>query len=156
MANINETFPSKYLTAADLPEEGITVTITDVSVEKMKDGSAKFLILTRELEKGFVCNKTNAAAIAKLYGDESDDWERQRITIFPTYTDFGGEQVECIRVKPRKPKPVEATPAATLKPAPNGNGNPKVVRHPKPAEVKDAVRSREPGDDDFDEFEDNG
>ena len=104
MPKLSQLYPSKWLTAADLPEEGIIVTIVDVTIEKMTDGVEKPVLHFSEVEKGLVCNKTNAKAIEKMYGDDTDDWTDERISLFPTYTDFGGEQVECIRVKPKKPK----------------------------------------------------
>jgi hypothetical protein len=109
MAKLSQLFPSKWLKAADLPEEGIIVTIRSMDTEKMPDGAEKLVLYFDEVEKGLVLNKTNANAIEKMYGDETDDWEDERISLFPTFVDFKGEQTEAIRVKPKKPKPKLAT-----------------------------------------------
>ena len=67
-------------------------------------------------EKGVVLNKTNAAKISGLLGSkDTDDWHGCQIRIYATETEFGGETVECIRVKAAngaaKPKPQPVAPA---------------------------------------------
>lgn len=54
--------------------------------------------------KKLALNKTNGKVIAKLYGRDTDDWIGERITIFATTTEFGGETRDCIRVRPRRPE----------------------------------------------------
>ncbi len=106
MPSISNFYPAKWLTAADLSERGLVLTIGDVTLEKMSDGNEKPVISFVEHEKGLVCNKTNAKTIAKLYGDDTDDWSGQQITIYPTKVDFKGERVDAIRVNHKKPKPL--------------------------------------------------
>ncbi len=68
--------------------------------------------------KKLALNKTNGKTIAKLYGRDTDHWAGELITIYPTTTDFGGETVDCIRVKPDRPQRGESrrsTPAAERK-----------------------------------------
>ncbi len=115
MARLGEMFPSKYLKADDLPDEGIIVTIRSIDEEKMTDGQMKHVLYFDEVEKGLVLNKTNATIISKLYEDDTDGWEDERVTLYPTYIDFKGEQVNSIRVKPKKPVPAikKAKAAAT-------------------------------------------
>ena len=49
-------------------------------------------------------NVTNSHRIAINLGtDEMDDWAGRSITIYPTMTEFGGKQVDCIRVKEEMP-----------------------------------------------------
>ncbi len=108
MPSISNFYPSKWLTAADLPEEGLVLTIGDVGLEKMIDGQEKPIINFVEHEKGLVCNKTNAKTIANLYGDETDDWQGHKICLYPTEVDFKGERKDAIRVKNKKPKEVKA------------------------------------------------
>ena len=50
-------------------------------------------------EKGLVLNKTNANNIAYVYGDETDDWRGQEITLFEAMVDFQGKTVPAIRVR---------------------------------------------------------
>lgn len=137
-----DMFPSKYLVANDIPKEGMDVTILHVEEEKMRDGKPKPVIFFDELEKGMVCNVTNWKAIAALHGDESDDWTDQRITLYPSVTTFDEEEVDCIRIKKKIPKP-------TVAPAKEG-------KRSKATKVADegfqgAAASREPGNDDGDD-----
>ncbi len=113
MPSINNFYPNKWLTASDLPEEGQVFTILDVSLEKMTDGVEKPVIHFSDEDKGLVCNKTNAKTLAKLLGDDTDDWENQKITLYPTEVDFKGERVDAIRVRNKKPKAAKA-PAAMV------------------------------------------
>lgn len=55
-------------------------------------------------QKKLALNKTNGKAIAALYGKDTDDWAGKLIAIYPTTTEFGGETVDCIRVRPQRPE----------------------------------------------------
>jgi hypothetical protein len=126
-------FPNKYLAAADLRGKDVTLTIFALKSETLKtsDGDEpKWTMHFSEMQsrapaerKRLVLNKTNAKTIAKLLGTETDDWLGQRITLFGTTCQAFGETVECIRVRPQRPRQVHAAPA------------------------HDPVPEREPGDD---------
>ena len=125
--NINEAYPSKYLKAADLPDEGSQVaTIESVSVEEIgRDKESKLVVSFSDIDKGLICNKTNARTIARALGsEECDDWVGRRIALYRTEVEFGGDMYDAIRVKPArtaadfiKPKAVGAA-AAKKKAAP--------------------------------------
>lgn len=70
-------------------------------------------------------NKTNAKTIARLYGNNPTAWIGKLITLFPSQTSVGGEDVDCIRVR---------------------NEAPKKAKKPAPA-AAEAPTEREPGDD---------
>lgn len=111
--NAGKLFPSKWLTAADLEDEDMVVTIKSLETESIGqkgDEEDKPVLYFRELAKGLVLNKTNVTTIAKLLGDETNDWYGKKITLFPTQVDFQGKQVDAIRVKSKLPKekPVRA------------------------------------------------
>ncbi len=127
-----DIFPSKYLAASDVPDEGCVLTINHVEEEKMRDGKPKPVIYFDEAEKGMVCNVTNWKVLEQLYGDESDDWAGERIQLYVGETTFDGDVVACIRVKNRKPK---VTPAK-----PNGAKAQKIGQKPEGA-VDAVVRS---------------
>ncbi len=101
--NKNDIFPSKYLSAADLPDEGMVVTCKDVTVERMQDGAEKPIMSFHEPVKDMIVNVTKWNTIAKMYGDESDDWRGKRLSIRPGEIKFKGEMVACIDVSKRKP-----------------------------------------------------
>lgn len=99
--NINESFPSNYLKASDLGTGQPVVTIDRVEYEAVgRDREMKAVIYFEGKEKGVVLNKTNARKITDLAGSpETDEWKGFKIRLFATTTEFGGETVECIRVK---------------------------------------------------------
>lgn len=74
-------------------------------------------------EKKLALNKTNGKTIATLYGTETDNWAGRWITIYPTTTEFGGETVDCIRVRPQVP---QAKPNGKS----SGNGNGRTAKAP--------------------------
>jgi len=106
--NIDQAFPSKYLKASDLPEDGVAVpfTIAEVTTEEIgKDRQVKPVIRFKGQEKTFVANKTNCNTIAKALGSrDTDDWEGKTILLYATEVQFGDEMVESIRVKLKQVK----------------------------------------------------
>jgi hypothetical protein len=115
---ISEVFPSKYLTAADLNGKPYTLTIRTVTLEEMithdNKRVQKPVAWFEQAQKGFVMNSTNAHIIVALYGDSTDDWTGQRITIYPTKVKAFGSMQDCIRVReeiPAQPKPAVAAQA---------------------------------------------
>lgn len=129
MANINDAFPSKYLTAADLKGRSVTVTIANASIEQIGQGAdkgPKIVLTFIGKQKSFVCNKTNAKVIAQLHGDDTDDWLGKSITIAPREVEYQGNMVWSIRVSlvaPAAAAPAKAAPkakaAATAAPVDN-------------------------------------
>jgi hypothetical protein len=110
--NINQAFPSKFLKASDLNDTALNVTIKSVKMEQVgQDGDIKPVVYFEQQPKGLVLNKTNTRKIVNIAGTaETDEWTGTVVQIYPTETEFGGETVECIRV--REPKKVK--PAATV------------------------------------------
>ena len=105
--NINDAFPSKYLKASDLPEEGSQeFTIEKIQIEEIgRNKEKKPVIYFEEDHKGLVCNKTNARTIAKVLGtEEFEDWTGKSISLYRAEVDFQGEMVESIRVKSKTAK----------------------------------------------------
>ena len=133
---LNEAFPSNFLKAADLNGQSVTVTIDNVTSEELgqgRDKEQKLCIAFRGKEKKLICNKTNAGTIAKIYGDDTDAWIGQRITIAPREVEFQGAMVWAIRVslaKPGTPAPAPTTARAAqpraveeVMPSDNDGGN---------------------------------
>lgn len=107
---VKDVFPSKYLKVDDLEDNDWNVTIARTVLEDIGQGESKqtkLVIYFDGIDKGFVCNKTNASVIEKLYGDETNDWKGKRITLWPNHdVQFKGEIVSAIRVRAKAPKPV--------------------------------------------------
>ena len=98
--NVNDVFPSKYLKASDLGQSNVVVTMSHSELEDVgQDGELKPVLYFKGKTKGLVLNKTNANAIASMYGPEMDNWSERQITLFATQTDFAGKIVPCIRVR---------------------------------------------------------
>jgi hypothetical protein len=116
---ISTAFPSSYLKHDELNGVDMILTIKSVSVEEIGQGDdkeTKPIVYFHETDKGLALNKTNAAIITELYGDETDDWEGKRISLFKDKTNFAGKRVDCIRVRDKVP--ASASPAAAPRSAP--------------------------------------
>ena len=98
--NVDDLYPSKYLSANDLQGKEPTVTITQITMEKMTDGQIKPCIFVNNRPKGIILNKTNAMSISQLYGKNTDGWIGTKIKLVKVWTDFQGKPVEAIRIVP--------------------------------------------------------
>lgn len=96
--NINNSFPSNYLKAADLQGKRITLTIREVTVENVgKDD--KPIVYFEGKEKGLCLNKTNSITITEIAGTpETDNWTGTKIVLFSAKVDFQGQRVDAIRI----------------------------------------------------------
>jgi hypothetical protein len=98
-----------YLFAFDLQGKDCTLTIERVTGGEIKGTggkkSKKPLCYFKEGrdKRPLGLNSTNCKAIAAMYGNDTANWAGKRITIYPTTTNFGGETVDCIRVRPGIP-----------------------------------------------------
>ena len=113
---MSEAFPSKWLRHVDLKGRTVQVIIDTVVTEKVGD-DIKPVVYFRGKEKGLGLNKTNANAIVKAYGDDSDGWPGKGLELFPSTTEYMGDTVDCIRLRavqvqaapePMPPEPEES------------------------------------------------
>ena len=102
MAKIGDVFPSKWLKVEDLNGKRITVTIDRVEFEMVgQPAERKAVVYFKGKDKGLCLNKTNANSIHFITGsDDTDDWENERIVVFPSTTEYQGKRVGCIRIDP--------------------------------------------------------
>jgi len=108
MPSVNDSFPSRYLKAADLKGRTVEVEIMRVDLEEVGN-EEKLCAYFAGKEKGLVLNKTNATLIADSYGDDTDRWQGKKIILYPDKTQFNGRIVPCLRVRlPERPLPPEA------------------------------------------------
>jgi hypothetical protein len=114
---ISEVFTSKFLRAADIDRianaDGTAlVTIDRVEmVEIGQDQQEKPVVYFRDIDPGLVLNKTNAATLVGLIGNDTEEWEGKTVGLFTTEVDFQGKQTLAIRVRMRLPKQRAAKPA---------------------------------------------
>lgn len=105
-----------YIGAYALPEgEDMTVVMEFVQVQEVTGDKGKKdnrSVLHLSGQKPMILNATNSKSIAKLYGNYVEDWAGKPITLYAGTTKFGGEVVECLRIRPqvalKTPKPIAA------------------------------------------------
>ena len=95
---ISSAFPSKYLKAADLNGNQVSVVMSHVTMEDVGD-DIKPVLYVDGSEKGIVLNKTNGSAIADAYGDDTDSWHGRTIILFEAQVTFNNKTAGAIRVK---------------------------------------------------------
>jgi hypothetical protein len=97
-----------YMFAFDLQGKEWTLTIREVKggtvVGEGGKKSKKPICWFEKAEKPLALNSTNCKAIAGMYGNDVSAWVGKQVTLYPTTTTFGKETVDCIRIKPVKPK----------------------------------------------------
>lgn len=101
--HVDLLFPSKYLKAADLRGQHVTVIIEHITPRdelQMKGGKKekKPVVTLKGKDKKWVLNKTNAQAIAKVHGPKPSQWVGKPVVVFPTKAMFGGDEVDALRV----------------------------------------------------------
>lgn len=100
-----------YFGAYALPDgNDLTVTIKNVAREVVVSAGGKkeeCTVCHLAGQKPLILNATNGKTIAKLYGPYIEEWRGKQITLFASTTKFGGEVVECVRIRPAAPS---ATP----------------------------------------------
>jgi hypothetical protein len=98
----DEFFPSKYFKAFDL-EEPWTLTIATASKETFafngKESSKCVLSFYEQGAKALIVNATNWDAIAKLHGDDTDDWLNKKIQLYASKVKIDGEWKDSISVR---------------------------------------------------------
>ena len=61
----------------------------------------------QENQKPMILNVTNMKSIAKMYGPYIENWAGKRVQIYASTTKFGGDTVECLRVRKDPPEEVQ-------------------------------------------------
>lgn len=98
MVMLNDAFPGNWLKAGDLQGKEAPVIIASADIETVgKD--RKLVMFFRGKTKGMICNKTNAQRIALAYGEDTNAWIGQPITLYAEMVDFQGKATWGLRVK---------------------------------------------------------
>src|SRR5574343_1495388 len=97
-----------FLFAFDLNGKDVTVQIAsvvagEITGEKGKKNKKPVVSVVGK-EKRLGLNATNSKTIAAMYGNYTEKWIGEWITLYPTTTSFGSETFECIRIRPTKPR----------------------------------------------------
>ena len=112
--NIYSTDLFKYLAGDMIGQNQVTLTIVSVSIEDMNSGKggsqSKPCLHFKERDKMMVLNKTNATALAKELGPETDRWKGARITLEAPMIDAFGKQTRTLRITKVEPPDVSVKP----------------------------------------------
>lgn len=142
MPDYRTLFDKEFLYAFHLGGREVTVEIVRVRGGEVTGTGGKKnkkpLVYFRGKEKPLALNSTNAKTIASMYGNNTDDWIGKRVTLYPTTTNFGGETVDCIRIRPGAPRASaksesfdEHRPAPQREPGDDGDEPPPDVELPQ-------------------------
>ena len=104
MQNIMSMFKGQYLKAADIADEQpLKVVMTEVKQGPVGDKKEmKALLYFQGREEALVLNKTNAAFIAEMYGNNPTKWTGKEIVLVVRAVEFSGKTVPAIRVQAPK------------------------------------------------------
>jgi hypothetical protein len=131
----------EYLSAEMLPGNKV-VSLTVKGVEETeiagpRGTDMKVVISFVERPKKLILNKTNARAIAKTLGPETDDWRGASITMGVESVKVGRNVVPSIRIRGATPPVAQTVVGKSRSTVPaNGNGNPPTA-HPATAAQAD-------------------
>jgi len=109
----HDVYPSQWLSATDIPEGGLVVTVRGVSLAEVgRDKDSKPVLSFEELDKGLILNKTNWRNMVLLTGEaDSDNWPGATVELYATRVQFGGDEVDAVRIRKPKSKPAGTAPA---------------------------------------------
>jgi hypothetical protein len=102
---LDQLFPTRYATGADLNGKAFTFTVAAVSMEQMhsqpgKPAEAKPVLYFKETQKGIVLTRPLAMQIAEiLRSTDTDEWTGKKVTIYPQPLIVAGQHRVAIRAK---------------------------------------------------------
>lgn len=109
MPLVSKTYQGKWIKASDLMEGDAMFTIRTVKEETLGRGPTqqnKLCVYFHETVQALALNRTNASTLAAMLGDDTDGWRGHSITLIASETTYGGETVDCVRVKaPSRSRP---------------------------------------------------
>lgn len=98
----SEMYPGRFLKADMFKGKKITLTIKAIEGDELVGENNKskqeWLVKFVERPLEFVLNKTNAFCLYRMFGGDPHSWIGHKITMFPTKTKFGRDDVDCIRI----------------------------------------------------------
>ena len=103
--NLNQAFPSKFLSKEDVKDSPKICVIDTVTVEEIEGDNGKEnkpTLFFSDNTKPMILNRINWMTIAEFYGEDSDGWKGQSIEVYhdPSIM-FGAKRTGGVRV--RKP-----------------------------------------------------
>jgi hypothetical protein len=126
-------FDQEFLGVWDLPDGKVAVAvISEVKRQKFYDknkkgDSSKPIVYFQGKKKGLLCNKTNAGAIAKMYGNNVKGWIGKPIALYKADVEAFKQTVQAIRVKPTIPNTAGAQEIQERAPDPEAQAQQKAA-----------------------------
>ena len=116
MGSYQGMFSSQYLGAWDAEAGPLTLTIASVRAVTLKNRTGEedekpAIDFAEKAARPMVLNKTNARAIAQMYGDDVQGWIGRKITVNRAQVDMAGSTVWALRVQVIV-NPIPTPPAA--------------------------------------------
>jgi hypothetical protein len=102
---VSDVYGGEYLKCIHLQGQDVPVQVESVAVEEVGEEKKRQIVLKfAGQERRLGLCKTNAEQIAAMYGDDTNLWIGQTITLWPDPTvSFGGKAVGGVRVRPVPP-----------------------------------------------------
>jgi hypothetical protein len=120
MAKISETFPSRFLKAADLQGEDRKVVIQGVMIEKLgvgPDANEKPVVTYRGWVKVHPLGKVVSKFVADALGDDTDTWIGKHVIVYEATESFQGKPHQVVKI--RMPTARDKMPVSTSMPPPS-------------------------------------
>lgn len=114
--NMREFAGDMYLKVSDLQGSGPK----KVTIDAVEEGSFDKPVLRLDDNTLLSINATNAKALIRAYGEESDDWAHKEIELFIGTTSYQGQPKDSILVRPISPA-IPGNQRRTPKPASDPN-----------------------------------
>lgn len=93
----DELYPGRFIKAADLKGQNVTLTIAAVDLEELegdKGKQIKGVVEFERTEKMLALNKTNGICLKEMFGKKVQEWVGKRVTLMPS--SWNGD--DCIRI----------------------------------------------------------
>jgi len=102
-------FDYQYLGGYSIDGDDLELTIVEVKNEDVEGQKGQkescMVIYFEEVDKGMICNKTNAKMIQSLYGSPYlEDWVGKKIILGTEPVTAFGETTDALRIRAYKPK----------------------------------------------------
>lgn len=122
MLNVKDIYPSRWLSASDI-NRPVVVQITACTLEEVRDPrgagtSHKLCLAFARATKRMLLNKTQATALAEMYGPDAELWPGHAVQLLPDRSPNGRPTIavrhppESPSAQPEAPAPADPTPAA--------------------------------------------
>ena len=102
-------FDYQYLGGYSIEGDDLELTIVEVKNEMVKGQSGRdescMVIYFEEVDKGMICNKTNAKTITTVHGTPYiEEWNGKKILLGTEKVSAFGETTDALRIRQIKPK----------------------------------------------------